>query len=256
MLLLLKLLLVPSLVASVTLASRRWGLRVGGVLTALPMVAGPTLCFYAIEQGYPFAASAARTAMLGIAATAAFCAVYARTARSFGWPVSVVAGWAALAIVATVVYQLPGLRGVGEFAIACAALFTGRLLSPSQHLTQPPAAASRWDLPLRMISSATVVIAFTGLAAVLGARLSGLVSAFPVVTMVLAVFTHAQYGPSPVATFLRAVLGGLYSFVVFCLVFSAALGAWQWTLAASVAAALGAQVALQLLLLRFDETFR
>jgi hypothetical protein len=256
LLLLLKLLLVPSLVASVTLASRRWGLRVGGVLTALPMVAGPTLCFYALEQGHPFAASAARTAMLGIAATAAFCVTYARAARSLGWPASIAAGWAALAIVATLVYQFPNLRGVGEFAMASVALFTGRLLIPSQNITQAAAAAPRWDLPLRMISSATVVVAFTGLAALLGARLSGLVSAFPVVTMVLAVFTHAQHGPSSVATFLRAVLRGLYGFAVFCLVFSTALGAWRWTLAVSVAAALGAQIAVQAVFLRFDETLR
>jgi hypothetical protein len=256
LLLLLKLLLVPALVAAVTVASRRWGLRVGGLLTALPMVAGPTLCFYAIEQGHPFAASAARTAMLGIAATAAFCVAYARAARSVGWPASVAAGWAALAIVATLVYQLPNLRGIGELAIASATLFTGRRLIPSRHVAPAPAAAPRWDLPLRMISSATVVVAFTGLAALLGARLSGLVSAFPVVTMVLTVFTHAQRGTAPVATFLRAVLRGLHSFAVFCLVFSAALGAWQWTLVASAAAALGAQVAVQAVLLRFDESLR
>jgi hypothetical protein len=55
MLLLLKLVLVPAFVGGVTLAARRWGLRVGGLLTALPMVAGPALCFYAIEQGNGFA---------------------------------------------------------------------------------------------------------------------------------------------------------------------------------------------------------
>jgi hypothetical protein len=65
MLLLLKLLLVPGLVAGVTLAARRWGLRIGGLLTALPMVAGPTLCFYAIEQGNRFAATAARATCSG-----------------------------------------------------------------------------------------------------------------------------------------------------------------------------------------------
>jgi hypothetical protein len=256
LLLLLKLLLVPSLVASVTLASRRWGLRVGGVLTGLPMVAGPTLCFYAIEQGHPFAASASRTAMLGIAATSAFCVTYARAARTLGWPATVAAGWAALTIVATLAYQLPTLGGIGEFAIAAAALFAGGLLTPSPHVTQTPASAPRWDLPLRMIASAVVVVAFTGLAALLGARLSGLVSAFPVVTLVLAVFTHAQRGSASVATFLRAVLRGLYGFAVFCLVFSAALGAWQWTLAGSIAGALGAQIAIQAILLRFDETLR
>ena len=49
--LVLKILLVPTLIAAITLATRRWGPRIGGFLTALPVVTGPTLCFYAIEQG-------------------------------------------------------------------------------------------------------------------------------------------------------------------------------------------------------------
>lgn len=62
MLLLAKLLLVPAFVAGVTACGRRWGERVGGVLTALPMVAGPALVFYALEQGEPFASDAASSA--------------------------------------------------------------------------------------------------------------------------------------------------------------------------------------------------
>ena len=63
MLLLLKLMLVPSLVAVATLAGRRWGPRVGGWFTALPIVGGPVLCFYAIEQGERFASRAAGGAL-------------------------------------------------------------------------------------------------------------------------------------------------------------------------------------------------
>ena len=55
MLFALKLSLVPLLIAGVTLGTRRWGPRIGGWLTALPVIAGPTLCFYAIEQGTDFA---------------------------------------------------------------------------------------------------------------------------------------------------------------------------------------------------------
>src|SRR5688572_1778556 len=50
-LLILKLVLVPALVAGLTLAARRWGPFVGGLLLGLPVVAGPTLYFYAVEQG-------------------------------------------------------------------------------------------------------------------------------------------------------------------------------------------------------------
>ena len=56
MTLLLKLVLVPGLIALVTLAGRRFGPRLGGRLNALPLVAGPVLFFLALEQGDAFVA--------------------------------------------------------------------------------------------------------------------------------------------------------------------------------------------------------
>lgn len=245
MLLLLKLLLVPALVASVTLAGRRWGLRTGGVLTALPMVAGPTLCFYAIEQGHAFAASAARATLLGIAAIAAFCVGYARSAAHAKWIVSVLAGWSAFAAIGAVVYRVPDLHGVGELALAIAALVTAERLLPRPGVLQPAARPPRWDIPLRMTTAAVSVVLLTALAQILGARLSGILSAFPVVTVILAVFTHVQLGHASVAVFLRGMLRGLHSFALFCIVFATVLGPLRWPLPAAVTAALMAQLALQ-----------
>ena len=48
MTLLLKLVLVPGLIALVTVAGRRFGPRIGGWLNALPLVAGPVLFFLAL----------------------------------------------------------------------------------------------------------------------------------------------------------------------------------------------------------------
>ena len=248
MLLLLKLCLVPGLVATVTLAARRWGLRVGGVLSALPMVAGPTLCFYAIEQGIGFAADAARSALLGIVANVAFCVVYARLAWHVSWPLGAIGGWIAFGIVAAAAYRVPDLRG-GELAIASGTLLVGRSLVPLPQATGGAAGHPRWDLPFRMLASAAIVVLLTGVADALGARLSGVMSAFPVVTLTLAVFTHVQRGAAAVALFLRAMLRGLHGFAVFCFVFSIALGPLQWNLWQALSLALTTQVALQAALL-------
>lgn len=255
-LLLLKVVLVPALVASVTLAARRWGLRIGGILTALPMVAGPTLVFYAIEQGNAFAASASRTAMLGIAATAGFCVVYAHASMRVNWIGSLVAGWAAVAAVAAVLYALPDMLGIGEFTIAVAALLIGRRLIASHTATPIVPVPPRWDVPLRMATAAAAVILFTGIAALVGPRWSGFVSAFPVVTMILVVFTHAQRGHASAAMFLRGLLRGLHSFAVLCLAFATALGVLGWALFPAFGSALTAQLAVQVVLLRFDKRFR
>src|SRR3989442_12664884 len=104
MLLLLKLCLVPILVASVTLAARRWGPRLGGWLTALPIIAGPTLCFYAIEQGNDFAARAAHATLIGLVAVVAHSVTYAHSCRRFSWPVSLIVAWIAFGIMTALFY--------------------------------------------------------------------------------------------------------------------------------------------------------
>jgi hypothetical protein len=98
-LLVLKLVLVPGLVAGVTLGARRWGPQIGGWLTALPLVAGPTLFFLALEQGDAFAARAALGTLVGLIGVAGFGVAYGWTALRFGWAVSVLAGWAAFVAV-------------------------------------------------------------------------------------------------------------------------------------------------------------
>ena len=54
-----KVLLAPGFVVGASLAARRFGSRVGGVVGGLPVVAGPILLVYALEDGRVFAAGAA-----------------------------------------------------------------------------------------------------------------------------------------------------------------------------------------------------
>lgn len=248
-LLLLKLLLVPSLVAAVTLASRRWGMRVGGILAALPLVAGPTLAFYAVEQGETFAATAARSAILGIVANTAFCVAYARSARHVSWQGSVVAGAIAFILTAAACYRLADAGGLIATPLALAALAIGRRMIGASPDAQAATATTTGDLPLRMVAAAALVIASTSLAALLGPRASGVISVFPLITLILAVFTHVQRGAESVAVLLRGLLKGLSGFVVFCLVLSTMLGALDVSLVTSFAAALAAQIVLQGLML-------
>src|SRR5438552_16678374 len=68
LLLILKLLVVPTLVLIVTLGARRWGPRVGGFLASFPILSGPTLFFFAIEQGPAFVREAARATLMALVA--------------------------------------------------------------------------------------------------------------------------------------------------------------------------------------------
>jgi hypothetical protein len=250
-LLVLKLVVVPALVAAVTLASRRWGLRVAGVITGLPLVAGPTFVFLAIEQGPAFAADAARTAIAGLVATAAFCVIYGRVAAAVSWWISLLAGWVGFAAVGATVTALPNLHGVGELLLALAALeFSRRLLPAPMVVGQGPAAPPA-DVPLRMLSAAGAVVLFTALADIVGPRVSGVLTVFPIVTAILAVFTHIQRGPAAAAVFLRGLLRGMDTLAVFCLVLSVTIARPGWHWASALALALAAQMLLQAITLRW-----
>ena len=187
MTLLLKLVLVPGLIALVTVAGRRFGPRIGGWLNALPLVAGPVLFFLALEQGDAFVSRAAEATLAGLAAVAAFSVIYAWTAVTRSWWVCVLVGWTA--------FTLPSL--------------------PDAPI---PAPAPVWDLPLRMGASVLLVLAVTGLAAWLGPRLSGAITPFPIATTILLAFTHAQQGAPAAVGFLRAFLPAMWSFGFFCFV--------------------------------------
>jgi hypothetical protein len=214
-LLVLRIVLVPLLIAAVTLATRRWGHRVGAFVTALPAVAGPTLAFYAVQQGPLFAADAARGSLLGLVGVAAFCLAYARASLRLHWAWCVLLGWSSFALVTLAMYRVH-VGPVVAFAIAVATLFGARALLPSHGPVPPASMAPRWDLPLRMTSAAALVFSLTAAAERLGSSVSGILTPFPVATAILAGFTHAQRGSAACIEFLRTYTPGLCGFGVFC----------------------------------------
>ena len=141
-LLLFKLLLVPTLIAGITLAGRRWGPAVAGWLSAFPVVAGPILFFIAMEQGAPFAADAAVGTLSALLAIVAFGLGYAWAATRFNWAGSLMAAFAAYWVGVTVVATLaPGLAW--SVAIAAVTLAIAPRLFPSrQRCHRQPASTS------------------------------------------------------------------------------------------------------------------
>ena len=242
MLLAFKLVLVPLLIATVTLATRRWGPRVGGFLTALPVVTGPTLCFYAIEQGPAFASRASAGTLLALVAVVVFCLTYSWVSRRTTWAITLLTGYAAFIAAVALLYLLPqnAVFGLAAVLVACAVAYRALPLA----LTVPPAAAApAWDLPMRMVAAVTLVLVLTSVAGWLGPKLSGLLTPFPLSTAILATFTHAQRGHDAVVSFFHGFVAALGTFAVFCFVLSVTLPLMP--IAAAIAAALSAQLVLQ-----------
>jgi hypothetical protein len=233
-LLVLKLVLVPGLVAGVTLGARRWGPAIGGWLTAFPLVAGPALFFLAMEQGDAFAARAALGALVALIGVGAFGVAYGWMALRFGWMPSVLAGWGAFLLM-TVLSQAVTWTPLPAIVSTLAAFaLTVRLLPPARgpHTPAPPPA---WDLPLRMAGALVVVLAVTSVAERLGPGLSGAFAPFPIAISVVAVFTHIQEGAPAVVRMLHGFYPAMWGMGLFCFVVALVLvplGPWLGFLAA------------------------
>jgi len=242
MLFLLKLLLVPSLIAIVTLAGRRWGPAVAGWLSAFPIVAGPILLAIALEQGAGFAAIASANTLMAVLAILVFSVAYARNARR-GMPKAMLAALLAygLAVVLLQAISLPLWAG---FLAVLAGLLAAPYLFGAAPESTPPASKPANDLPWRMLAGAVLALSVTYAAAALGPRLSGLFAMFPVMSTVLVGFSHRTSGPGFAVALLRGMIKGYVAFAVFCVVLTLLLP--RQSIAAAFLLATGAALLVQL----------
>ena len=216
--LLLKLFLAPALVVSSTLAGRRWGPGVAGILVGQPVVAGPILFITYLQHGAGFAGAAASASLLGLVSLAAFAVLFARMARRFRWPAALTAGWAGvLALDAALsAVRLPVL---GALAVTLAATAAAMILMPRPgpgRSGEPAPPPPSWDLPGRAAATGALVLAVTTASGALGPHWTGLLAPFPIALSVMATFVHAQRGPAQTARTLSGAVMSLAGFAAFC----------------------------------------
>jgi hypothetical protein len=245
-----KLLLAPVCVVAVSLAGRRWGVAVAGILGGLPVVAGPILVVLTLVHGRAFGADAAAGTLLGLAALTLFVVVYGKASERVGPVLSLLAGWAAFLLGVGFLQLLEVPLGVSlVFVAACFA--AGLSLLPMQ--TAAPAVVTAvlwWDLPARALAALALVIAISAASGALGPSLSGLLAPFPVITSVLAVFTHAYGGRGQVRVLLRNFLVGFYGFAAFCFVLASGLDSLGGPAAFATALVAGLAVQITVFVLR------
>ena len=243
----LKLLLVPALLAVVTLAGRRWGQRVAGWLGSFPIVAGPILLILTLENGVSFGAAAAERALAAVAATMGFFVLYARLAPRLSWPVTALVCTGCWLVLVAWLGVLPQTLTAAA-AVALAALLLAPRAMGADALPRTDAATATSNAPAhgelaaRMLAGAALVLFTSGVAADFGPEASGHASLFPVVGGTAAVFNHARQGAGAAVDFLRGTHRGMWSVAVFCGVLTLALP--RWPVAAAFGAALAATVAM------------
>ncbi|MDR2308255.1 MAG: hypothetical protein LBE53_13825 [Paucimonas sp.] len=238
----LKLLVTPLLMWAISLASRRWGGLLGGLLSGLPVTSALVMTFLCLEQGSAFALGAVPGALGGLAAVQATYAFYLLVTRHAGLAVAVPL---ALLFYGVAAYAFTHWGGL-YLSIAVALLLIGLLIRASGREPTPDTLARPrqrfWEIPLRMVSATSLLMATTGFASWLGPAASGMLAPIPVIAWPLVVFAHVQGGRAGMAVMVRGNAIGAVGVIAFYLTLAGLLEylglAITMTLAMALAVAL------------------
>ena len=212
--LLLKVTLMPSVIALVTLAIRKWGNRAGGLIGSMPWIAGPILLFFILEQGKAFGIHSIQGSMTGILALISFCFSYSSLSRKLTWLPTLLLSYGIYTITAVVFNYLQLSLWVSYgVVLGCVLLALWQFPIPANTTITPRRLP--FDIPIRMLVATLFVLVITGLAAILGPNWSGILTPFPILTSILAIFTHTLQGSDATILTLRGLLIGLLGFTTF-----------------------------------------
>lgn len=231
----LKLCVTPALMLAISLAGNRWGTRLAGLLSGLPVTSALIMLFLTLEQGSGFALSAIPGALAGLCAVQATYLCYVVVGQRGRVPVACVAALATYGLMAALMSHLGSL--------ALSVMVTLALLASIIIVTrgQPQAAPARlvqvprWVIPMRMLTATLLLLAITASATWLGPVASGMLAPIPVIAWPLAVFAHVQGGSQEMSKIVRGNAIGGVGVLGFYLVLE--LTMLQWGGLPSIAAA-------------------
>lgn len=218
-----KMAVTAGFVVGATFAAERAGPVVGGLISTLPISAGPAYVFLSLDHGTGFLADAALASFALNTATCAYVMVYIALAQRRPLIVSFAAAfvvWLALAkLVAMVPWTTAGAIVANAVVFGACVLAADRF----RHIKMPILVSRWYDIPLRACLVAVLVATVVGLSTSLGPALTGIVATFPIVLSSLMLILHPRFGGPATAAVLANGILGLVGFTLFCLTLHLAL---------------------------------
>ena len=203
--------------------------RIAGIASGYPLGAAISLYFISLENGTAFAADSALFTAAGLSATVSFVWGYL-------WGIRLAGSTNRIAVISTSV--LLGLAFYGSTVWGLSNLPINWISAPmiaipvlvlsSLLFSKIPDAAIQRKVHLnagttfiRAGFAASVILAITAVARMIGPRWAGLFSACPITMLPLLLIVHASYAPEHVKTIVKNVPRGLGSLLVYTLVIAA-----------------------------------
>lgn len=244
--LILRIIITPLGVLGGTLAQRRLGHTVGGLIIGLPLVGLPLLWLVALQHGTAFTGSMTNALLVGSIPEAAVLWIYARMTTRVSPRRALMSALAVFTVLVSIIgiFRVPaliaGLLTVAGFAVA---LRWWPALS-----SEVPTQQGRSRLATRVVLATVFTVILVSLAGRLGSTISGLIDALPATTMMMTFITSQEQGRDASGHFLRGVARGSFSYVVSMIVLAELLRTGNMLLAFSMSlvAAIIMQLALQI----------
>lgn len=211
---LLRIALVPLAVSFALKVTERFGHVTGGVVSGVPIVAGPIVYALAIEHGSAYGISAAAGALRGCIALNAFTWIYSELSRSHHWPFVLISGLIAFGAVTSMNAVIAAPNGASFItSIVASMLVYKRLVDLGERIDVWPRS--------KLLAPAVSALALAAIVVLgshrLDASLSGALASFPVVTSVLAVHAHRSASAAAARQLLKGLSVGLICYACFFL---------------------------------------
>ena len=210
----LRMAITAAFVVSASVITERSGPVIGALVATLPISAGPSYVFLALDHDAAFIAEGALASLPINAATVFLALTYVVLAQRQNAVVSAggaIAVWIALAALSrTVQWSLAGglLANAVTFAISLP------LLRRFRHVRMPLVRRRWYDIPLRASMVATLVATVVTLSGWVGPSISGALALFPVVFTSMMLILHPRIGGPATAAVIANGGWGLIGFAI------------------------------------------
>jgi hypothetical protein len=210
--LVLRMAVTAAFVVSASVITERSGPVIGALVATLPISAGPSYVFLALDHDAQFIAEGALASLPINAATIFLGLTYVLLAQRHHALVSWGGGavvWIALAILSrTIHWSLAA--GVAVNVVAFAICIP--LLNRFRHVKMPLITRRWYDIPLRAALVATLVATVVTLSGWVGPGISGVIALFPVAFSSMMLILHPRIGGRPTAAVIANGGWGLLGF--------------------------------------------
>jgi hypothetical protein len=207
--LLLRMAITAAFVVTASVITERSGPVIGALVATLPISAGPSYVFLALDHDAAFIAEGALASLPINAATIFLGLAYVVLAQRRSALVSCLGAVAVWMVLATIIRSVQWTLAGGLIVNAVAFAICVPLLRRFRHVRMPLITRRWYDIPLRASLVATLVATVVTLSGWVGPKVSGIIALFPVVFTSMMLILHPRIGGPPTAAVIANSAGGL-----------------------------------------------